>query len=101
MIKAFFQAIISIFESIWQVILFAWLGLHAFFEWVHAIIHPFFTVNTFVSQLALFVGSILFSPFPWWTAFFFLLIPMPIAIPILAVFIIVFIVSFAQSIIFL
>ncbi len=100
MLKTIWNFFVAVFDLLWQGILFVWLALNAVGEWSHHVIHSSLKANPFIGQLSLFVGSLLFSPFPWWTAFIFMLIPLPIAIPILVVFFIMFIVSFATNLVF-
>jgi hypothetical protein len=101
MFKAFWRIIIDTILMIWQILLFLWVGLHAFGEWLHDVIHDIFKANGFIGKLAIFVAAMLFCPYPWWVAFLLVFVPAPVAVPVLVVFFIMFVASFAQSIVFI
>lgn len=100
MIKSFFRVLIGVCAMIWQVFLFMWLGLNAFGEWLHEVLHNVFNANGFTAKLVILVAAMLFCPFPWWVAFLLIFVPMPIVIPMLVIFYIMFVASFATSIVF-
>ena len=84
-----------------QGFLFIWIGFTSFFDWLESISHPMLKANTFWPQLGFFITSLCFSPFPWWTSFFFVFLPATIALPILILFYFMFITSFAYGIVFI
>ena len=101
MLKVIFQETVNIIEHIQQGILFIWIGFTSFLDWLEGISHPMLKANDFWPQLGFFIASLWLSPFSWWTSFIFIFLPKIIALPILILFFLMFIASFAHGIVFL
>lgn len=101
-LRSIWHGITSTFGFLWQIVLWMWVGLHAFGEWCQQVLPGLCTKTSFPEKLVLFVGWFLFAPFPWWTGFVFFLIPVIVAIPALVFFFVFyFVFSLAQSVVFI
>ncbi|MEI6810593.1 MAG: hypothetical protein WCK60_00925 [Candidatus Nomurabacteria bacterium] len=101
MLQIIFKETFRTFELMQQGFLFVWIGFTSFLDWLNSISHPVLKANTFWAQLGFFIASLLFLPFPWWVSFIFIFLPPLFSLPLIILFYLMFIASFAFEIVFL
>lgn len=88
-----------------------WIGqtLWFFWTWCVAMVHwlqegtaiKSYIKNDFVQSVSLWVAAYWLTPLTWWQSLVFILLPMPIALGIIAFFGVMFIFNFATSVVFM
>lgn len=102
MMKIIYQETIGTFKLVEKIGFFIWMGLASFFDWLNHL--PYISAvksNDFIISVCFFVGALILSPFPWWSALIIMVLPWYLAIPSLIVFYLMFIFSFASSMVFM
>jgi len=102
MMQIIYRETILTFALIYQGGLFVWMWLASIFDWLNHV--PYISAvksNEFVISMCFFAGALILSPFPWWSALIVMVLPWYLAIPSLIVFYLMFIFSFASSIVFM